>query len=335
MPQILLKLLNLDLYCFLDLIPGATAMQTACALRLFTRIMNKLDPALTRKIQEWLNTPAPERDIMAGATLYLQLSRNRALYNSVISKPQKYMPKLEYELRKFLRIRLDKMAVADIVRLESEVMPKAAETVEQLHHISTDDELPEATVARGRRFDHDSLPDGIKELWDSNAERHRRIVLLFNELKGMSEMAPCDRYEKLRILEELDRTYRSNLASYDAYVLAPVSESVSMEPASVPASALTVEDVANDVPAEGADTDAAADEATESAPAVDIARKIGAARKTVSATKKTLVALNPADEKAAVLRSKIQDAVDTVRALGGGFSPVQEEELSQLGIVMN
>lgn len=177
----------------------------------------KQDPKITKAIQDWLNTPEESRDIAAGADLMLSLNRNRALYNSIMLKPKKLLPKLVHELKKFLRLRLDNMATADVVRMEQRVMPAVAMIVEKPIVIDQDDELPEGKVAKGRRKDHDSLPPEIRELWDSNEARYRRIVVLFNELKSMGNLPPCDRYEKLVILDDLDKTYRRNLEMYDAY----------------------------------------------------------------------------------------------------------------------
>ena len=293
--------------------------------------MKNLDPVLTRQLQDWLNTPADKRDVIAGATLYLQLSRNRALYNSVIRNPAKFHAKLEYELRKYLRIRLDRMAAADIVRLEGEVMPAVEETV-GLPPISTDDEFPGASVAKGRRPDHDSLPADIRDLWDSNADRYRRIVLLFNELKAMSDAAPCDRYEKLKILAELDKTYRANLERYDSYSLsdAEASETPSSDPSLEPSSGFP--SAVPEVLQEGSPVGPSEDPAASGA---DVARQINAARKAVSSAKKTLSELPADDPKAAALRTRIQESVSVIRSLGGGFSDRQTSELAALGVVLD
>lgn len=277
--------------------------------------MTKLDPIITRQLQNWLDTPAEGRDAAEGATLYLRVSRNHALYNSVMRNPRKFMPKLEYELRKLLRIRLDNMTASDIVRLERHVLPKVEETVSETPEIPVDSELPQAEKARGRRMDHDSLPDEIRELWDSNGERHRKIVLLFNELKAMSEASPCDRYEKLVILEDLDRTYRSNLEKYDNYA----------------ADAETAPSTTSPVQVTDEETDTPADEAVS---ASDAAKVIGAARKTISTAKKTLAAMDPEDVKASELREKIAKSVDMVRSLGGTFSRRQIKELGELGVTV-
>lgn len=288
--------------------------------------MNKIDFKLTEKIQDWLNTPASQRDIAAGAMMYLQLSRNQALYNSVMRKPEKFYAKLEYELRKFLRIRLDKMTIADVSRMESEITPRVVETIGEETVISTDNEFPEGVTARGKRMDHASLPPEIQELWDSNAGRYRKIVILFNELKTMSGAMPCDRYEKLRMLDELDRTYRANLERYDNFEAVAANS-----PSGAPADSLR-----SVFPSDGTgDSCVLSAPAVESAAAADVARKISAARKFISSNKKVLAKMDAQDPMTGKLRAKIQDAVDTVRTLGGGFADRQESELSSLGINLN
>ena len=63
-----------------------------------------MDEKLTLQIQEWLDTPADDRNIAVGAELMLKLNRNRILYQNVISKGCRMMGKVEYELKKYLRM---------------------------------------------------------------------------------------------------------------------------------------------------------------------------------------------------------------------------------------
>lgn len=259
----------------------------------------KLDPVITNKVQEWLNTPDPERDIKEGATLMLQLNRNRALYNSVMMRPDKFRAKLEYELKKYLLMRLDNMTASDVSSMEAEIMPRVQQTVAEAPVISTDAELPAASLARGKRPDHDSLPAHIRELWESNGQRHRNIVILFNELKAMADAQPCDRYEKLRLLDEADKKYRSNLQKYDDYV-APVDANAS-------------------APAQSA----------------DMVKAIGAARKAISKYKK-IISSNPQDPaKIETAKSKIQAAVGVIKSAGAEFSEATVKELSPFGIIFD
>lgn len=268
--------------------------------------MRHLDHKLTQQVADWLNTAPSERDLMAGATMLLSLDRNRALFNTISRRPEKYAAKLERELRKHLNIRLHNMSVADVVRLEEKVMPLAEETARTLPVISTDDELPEGNVAKGRRPDHDSLPESVRQLWDSNADRHRKIVLLFNELKAMADAAPCDRFEKLTILAELDAEYRSNLERYDNYVpLGPAAESGASPAAPSP------------------------DDASAS---LDAGKAVASARKTISKYKKVLEtsAGDPARSETAV--EKISKAVRLALSLGAAFDQKNIDELLALGV---
>lgn len=183
--------------------------------------MQKIDPVLTASMSDWLNARPAERDIAAGAMMLLQCNRNRALYNSILVRPDKFAGKLEYELRKHLAIRLQGMSTADVARKEAQVMERVGASIasapEDSAVITPDDELPPARKAPGKRRDHDSLPPEIRNLWEGNAERYRKVKALFEELKGMNHLEPCDRYEKLVILDKTEAAYREALRLYDAY----------------------------------------------------------------------------------------------------------------------
>ena len=267
--------------------------------------MQKLDNKLTQQIADWLNTPEADRDVRAGADLMLSLNRNRALYNSILRRPDKFMAKLVYELRKFLRMRLDAATAADAAKLEREVMLRVEKS---LAHptISSDDELPDAQVAKGKRPDHDSLPADIRALGDTNGQLYRRIVLLFNELKAMDDEKPCDRYEKLCILDEADKSYRANFERYDSFV--------------APADADSPEAGDPVAPAELTDS-------TD-----NVVKAVGAARKRISTYVKRVSDLDPDDPKRLDLISKIQSAVDVILSSGSDVSESTKQKLQALGI---
>lgn len=263
-----------------------------------------MDDKLTKKIQDWLNTPAGERDIIAGATMLLQLNRNRVMHANIVRRPERFAEKVEYELRKHLKIRLDGLTLADVVKMEREVVPRVEETLQEAPVISTDAELPEGAVARGRRPDHDDLPAEIQALWDNNIENYHKVRDLHHQLKEMEAAPPCDRYEYLKLLDEADRKYRENLARYDGFVLG-------QEPA----------------PAEADNT------ADDQAPEKDKAR-INAARKSISKWKGELVkAYGEGDgPKCDEAKGKILAAVAELRAAGGTLGAKVSAELLQLGI---
>lgn len=261
-----------------------------------------MDHNFTKMLQDWLNQPREQRDVQAGATMLLQLNRNKILFQNIIRKPEQMMDKLEYELKKNLRIRLDKMTVDDVVRMDRELVPKVDKMLEQdAPVISTDTDVPTAKVARGKRPDHDSLPLEIQALYVTNGDRYFKIKQLFNQLKGMQDAAPCDRYEYLKQLADLDKQYREAWEQYDSYV---------------PGTSVPPTQVAK--PVNSPD---------------DIAKRVSAARKFISTNKPKLVALKESDqEQFGILLSKMQQRVDELQTLGSSLSESVVIELKQLGI---
>lgn len=249
-----------------------------------------MDHNFTEKIRAWLDKSISERSIEEGATMLLQLNRNRVLHQNVIRRGAKMMPKLEYELRKHLRIRDDGKTLHDVVVMEKQVVP----AVEQLL-------VKPAAEHAGKRADHDELPEEIQKLWDGNFERYTKIKALFEELKAMEKMQPCDRYEKLKLLDEAEKAYREALSAYDSYVKEdnfPIkTEEHPVDPA-------------------------------------ELATQIGNARKYISEGKGKLKKLidEGNEAKAATLREKIVERVRTIQQAGAPISDDTFAELSELGI---
>ena len=263
-----------------------------------------MDNKLTEQLSDWLNTPKDKRDIPAGALMLLRLNNNRFLYANIMRRPDKFADKLDYELRKHLRIRLDGLTRSDVIRMEAQVIPAAKKTLETPPAvISTDDELPEANAAKGRRADHDKLPPDIQALWNNNLRLYKTIKNVFEQLKTMEHAQPCDRYEYLKILDDADRRYRANLEQYDHYVIG--SEPVA--------------------------TEVATDNTTDD----NVQRKINAARKTLSKYKKILATANKGDERAITAKEKIIACVNTIRECGGVVGAAVTAELNGLGIDIN
>lgn len=268
-----------------------------------------MDEKLTIELRHWLDTPEEERDIEQGAELLLRLSRNRHLYQTILMRPERHAKKLDYELRKHLRIRLAGLTIRDVVRMEQDVVPAveasleagepAAETGEPA--IPTDAEQPEA-VHRGRRADHDSLPEEIRAIYDRGGEIYFKMKQLYETLRGMESAAACDRYELLVLLRELDDAYRKGWAAYDAY-----------------------------------DPSAAAPEPASEAPATDEgdagtqARAVQAARKYLSDGLRRLLSLT--DETAREkLREEMRSRVELILSSGGSFKPDFLARLAEAGL---
>lgn len=252
-----------------------------------------MDEKLTQQIQQWLMTPREERDVPAGASLLLQLNRNKFLYSRILLRPERMHDKLEYELNKHLRIRLDGMTVHDVAELDRQLIPAVAQLLETSPHAPA--ATAEDAAKKGIRPDHDDLPAEIQQLYTDNGLLYQKMKQLFEQLKEMEDALPCDRFEYLQQLRDLDVRYRQNWETYDAF---------------------RPED--------------AKDETTAPNPAKEVA----AARKFLSTNKPRLAAALEAsdDETAAALREEMQQRIALILRADGGFAPKFRAELEALGL---
>ena len=132
-----------------------------------------IDDKLTTDMQGWLNTEPAKRDLLKGAEMVLKLTRNRILFQNISRNPQKFASKIEYELNKYLKIRLDRKTIQDVVQMDKVLVPVVEKTLETFKpaEISSDGDVPqEAVIAKGKREDHDTLPVEIQQLWESNKD---------------------------------------------------------------------------------------------------------------------------------------------------------------------
>lgn len=214
-----------------------------------------MDHQFTKQMQAWLNAKhESDEDIIKGADMLFRLNRNRFYHARATRQPQAYRSNIEYELNKFLKIRLDNMTIDEVKQMDAMVMPEAqaiinegepvtmteetTETTEETTEVNAknadsieddssndDTELPShesdgvAVIRKGKRKDHEFLPDEVAALWDANAKRYKDIKSTFETLKSMEDKQPCDRYEYLKILSDLDKRYRADMLTYDSYVV--------------------------------------------------------------------------------------------------------------------
>jgi len=185
-------------------------------------IMAKLDPKFTEALVAWYKSDhSSEESIRKGAELLLQLNRNRILYQQILRTPQRMLKKLEYEIKKHIDIRLDGYSLDDVKKMAAAVMPQInAAAFVQLSDNSDmlpmpGDDVGQSAIVRGKRPDHDSLPENVKKLWDVNAERWKKIKATFELCKTLN--APCDLYEHLKVLKEAWYAYKRDMARYDDF----------------------------------------------------------------------------------------------------------------------
>ena len=250
-----------------------------------------LDERLTNDIQQWLNSPQEQRSLEKGAEMLLRLNRNRYMNAQILRRAN--FAKLEYELRKHLKIRLEGLTTREVALMEQNHLPRISAMLDAQPVIDADADHNAGNFS-GRREDHDELPEDIQALYQRNGEIYFKMKQIFETLKGMEDATPCDRHEYLLQLIELDKEYRENWNTYDTW-------------------------------------SAVAAGTTKDAAQAPTPNQLQAARKYLSENKPKLAeAEGNAAEK---LRSKMQQRVQLLVSAGQSFDPDYKSELESLGLV--
>ena len=177
-----------------------------------------MDHKFTEQIKQWLEKPEAERDYNVGALYLLKLSGNQILYKNIVAALDKRHDVIEYQLQKYYNFRVQALTHAQVQEMEKQVEQIVAE------------HIPLAAVAdentqKGKRADHDSLPDEIKAMYVENLSLLQRMRELHLRLRSLSlENSTCpdsERYPFLKELISLDKKLHANWETYDHYVADP------------------------------------------------------------------------------------------------------------------
>lgn len=172
---------------------------------------------LTPKIKEWLETEPAKRNLAAGATLLLQITRNKIFYHNLMRNLNKNAEAIEYHLKKIYNQRL-----VDITHEEVEEMMKQVDAIVTARGLDKTPATNRSDFQRGKRADHDQLPPEIQQLYVDNADIIRRMRDAHTKIRLISpENSTCpdsDRYPLAKYLIEQDNLYRSNWNKYDHYI---------------------------------------------------------------------------------------------------------------------
>lgn len=176
-----------------------------------------MDIKLTQRIQDWLEAAPADRSIEEGAEIVLKLTGNRFMCQNILVRKDYKM--VEYQLRKYLPQRLQQ-----VTHEEVEQMKKAAAKIAEEHHLDTIRKsaktLPD-DWKKGKREDHDSLPEEVQALYAENLtllHRMRECHLQARKIALIDKpCADCDIYPFVKELIELDKRLHSNWQTYDEY----------------------------------------------------------------------------------------------------------------------
>ena len=188
-----------------------------------------LDKEFTKAISVWLSTSREERDVVAGAELLLRLTGNRQFYATACVRPDVVHDHVEYELKKHLSIReaghntetlraLERGLLSEFQTMEeSAVVSVADESTEDDAYVERAGGEAEHVVRRGRRADHDELPEYIQQIVEDNSVRYEQMRVLYNRLLSLQDAAPCDRKEDIFQLDKLHKEWGAAWKVYDHY----------------------------------------------------------------------------------------------------------------------
>lgn len=175
-----------------------------------------MDHNFTKLIGDWLNKPESERDYSVGALYLLKLSGNKIMYTNIVANLDRRHEVIEYHLQKYYNFRVKELTHDEVEAMQKQVdaiveaqMPLAATADDPKQH-------------RGKRDDHDLLPDEIKALYVENLSLLQRMRELHLKLRSLSlENATCpdsERYPFLKEIISLDKKLHSNWERYDHFV---------------------------------------------------------------------------------------------------------------------
>lgn len=188
-----------------------------------------MDHILTAKIYQFLKLENPtEEQIIEGATLLLKCnpSRERGIYNTAMRRPRATLPWIRTDLKKYYDIRQRGLTTQEVERFNSETVSLVEQTLSQVPSTVERDSEDALAVpilgVRGLRDDHDQLPEDIRQLWEKNAERWKKMRQMHFQLAQMiarPDYAPCDGNELCYALRQTDTDLRNDYEIYDSFVV--------------------------------------------------------------------------------------------------------------------
>ena len=138
-----------------------------------------------------MNTPAEQRDYAQGALLLLRLTGNQIMYRNLMANPKRNAQFIEYQLQKRLNFRLQKLTHEQVEQMQRQV------DVIVKKRLSLKEDNPAADFRKGKRADHDELPDEIQALYVENLGIVQKMRELHLKLRSLSlDNAPCPDSER-------------------------------------------------------------------------------------------------------------------------------------------
>jgi len=183
-----------------------------------------MDYNLTKEIEAFLALEKPsDEEVKAASLILLRIDkRSRSIYNTAQVRPQSMLPWIRTELQKNLNIFRRGLTQATVKKYNDETVKRVKDTLAKVPEgvkVEKTASLPELGT-RGKRSDHDTLPENIQALWDKNAERWQKMRKYHAQLAQMiakPDYKACDGNELCYQLRQMDDELRKTYAEYDSY----------------------------------------------------------------------------------------------------------------------
>lgn len=194
-----------------------------------------MNEVFNSKLRSWLDDDS--RTIEEGCLLLLQLEGNQIHYHNLMRYPdkEKLMVYLVSELSRRLTARLAKCTHEEVEQMDAQV--KVIEKKYFLYRDAPKKGTTDEEFRKGKRADHDQLPEEIQARYVENLPLLQRLREVHLKLRSLSlENVSCpdsERYPFLKELIELDKQIHENWDIYDHYVLTTDTASTTLPAASV------------------------------------------------------------------------------------------------------
>ena len=173
-----------------------------------------MDNKFTKQIGAWLDTEEADRDWELGALYLLRLSGNKIMYRNVVARLDRKHDYVEAQIRKYYDFRVRELTHEQVSDMDKQVEDIVAKELS----LSVKADKPSHL---GKRDDHDTLPDEIKQLYVDNLTLLRRMRELHLRLRMLStDNSTCpdsERYPFLKEIIALDKKMHKNWETYDNY----------------------------------------------------------------------------------------------------------------------
>ena len=172
-----------------------------------------MDQNFNNQVQEWLDEPFAERDYKKGAMFLLKLTGNQIMYRNLMANPNRNAKFIELQIR--MQFRLAQLTHEQVEQMQQKVDKIVKE------HFTLKENNPASEFRKGKRADHEELPDEVQALYVENLSIVQKMRELHLKLRSLSlENVTCpdsERYPFLKELIALDKRLHSNWEVYDHY----------------------------------------------------------------------------------------------------------------------